>query len=90
MHRLGHQNITVLKVDCEGCEFDSFNAPSFTVRTGAIQQILVEVHFKGDPLRTHGLFYFLTSRGYAIFNKEANIQYSDGSAIEYALVFVGE
>lgn len=92
MQRLGHwhKNITVLKVDCEGCEFDSFSAPSsFTVRTGAIQQILMEVHFKGDPLRTHGLFNFLTSRGYAIFNKEANIQFPDGNAIEYALVFVG-
>jgi len=88
MRRLGHNNITVLKVDCEGCEFDSFKTHSFTVQRGAIQQILVEVHWIGDPLRTHAFFKFLTSRGYGIFNKEANL-ISNGNTIEYALVFLG-
>ena len=86
MHHLGHTNITVLKADCEGCELDSFNIASFPPSEGAIQQILVEVHFDGDPQRVHNLFNFLSDKGYAIFSKEPNIQYSEGKAVEFSLV----
>ena len=86
MWALGHSNVSVLKIDCEGCEFDSFAAPGFA---GAIQQILVEVHFNGEPQRVHRLFNFLSSMGYAIFSKEPNTQYSDGNAVEYSLVHMG-
>ncbi len=86
MKSLGHRKISVLKVDCEGCEFESFNTHSFPVYKGAINQILIEVHFNGNPRTVHSFFSFLSNRGYAIFNKEANIQYSNGNAVEYALV----
>jgi len=86
MNLLGHKKITVLKVDCEGCEFESFNIHSFPVYKGAINQILVEVHFNGNPNTVHSFFLFLSNRGYAIFNKEANIQNSNGYYVEYALV----
>ena len=90
MRYLGHTNITVLKADCEGCELEgsSFSIPTFPPGKGAIQQILVEVHFdNGGPERVHDLFTFLSSKGYAIFSKEANIQYaSDGKAVEFSLV----
>jgi len=89
MHHLGHTNITILKADCEGCELDSFSIPSFPPAKGAIQQILVEVHFDGQPEHVHNFFNFLSSRGYAIFSKEPNIQYSNGKAVEFSLVYLG-
>jgi hypothetical protein len=90
MRRLGHRNITVLKVDCEGCELDSFNTPSFPARKGAIHQILVEVHFDGRPDRIHNFFNFLSGSGYAIVSKEPNIQYSNGNAVEFSLLYLGD
>lgn len=90
MGRLGHANVSVLKIDCEGCELDAFNTQCFPSHGGAVQQILMEVHFDGKPERMHRLFNFLTDSGYAIVNKEANIQYSDGSAVEFSLVHLNE
>ena len=89
MRRLGHRNITVLKADCEGCELDSFSTPAFPSAPGAVQQILIEVHFDGEPQHIHNLFNFLSSRGYAIFSKEPNIQYSEGKAVEFSLIYIG-
>lgn len=86
MRRLGHNSVSVLKVDCEGCELDTFIWPSFHVKKGVIQQILVEIHFDKNPERVHAMLGFLSTKGYAIFNKEANIQYSNGNAVEFALV----
>jgi hypothetical protein len=56
------------------------------VKDGAVQQILVEIHFNRNPGRVHDMLQFLSSKGYAIFSKEPNIQYSGGNAVEYALV----
>lgn len=89
MHRLGHQNISVLKVDCEGCELESFGE-SFPVAPGAIRQILVEVHFSKNPEAVHRLFKLFSDKGYAIFSKEPNIQYSNGDAVEFSLVHLGD
>jgi hypothetical protein len=50
----------------------------------------MEVHFDGKPERMHRLFNFLADSGYAIVSKEANIQYSDGSAVEFSLVHLNE
>ena len=86
MHHLGHNNITILKADCEGCELNSFNIATFPAADGAIQQILIEVHFDGQPGRVHSLFNFLSSKEYAIFSKEPNTQYSNGKAVEFSLV----
>jgi hypothetical protein len=86
MRHLGHKNISVFKIDCEGCELFSLLPPHFPY--GAIQQIAVEVHFNRNPDSIHNLFNSLSSMGYAIFSKEPNIQYSDGNAIEYSLVLL--
>ncbi len=88
MRNLGHRNITVLKVDCEGCELDSFNTPSFPAHKGAIHQILVEVHFDGRPDRVHNFFNFLSGMGYAIVSKEPNIQFANGNAVEFSLLYL--
>ena len=86
MRRLGHANVSVLKVDCEGCELDAFSKASFPTGDGVVQQILVEIHFDGKPERVHDMMQFLSSKGYAIFSKEPNIRYLCGYAVEYALV----
>lgn len=86
MKKLGHTNVSVLKIDCEGCELDALDSHSFPSHSGAVQQILMEVHFNGKPELVHRLFNFLMGMGYAIVSKEANIQCSDGNAVEFSLV----
>ena len=88
MRRLGHENISILKVDCEGCELHSLGALGFPATKGAIQQILVEVHFDGRPDRVHNFSRFLNHGGYAIFSKEANM-FKNGDAFEFSLLYVG-
>ena len=86
MHRLGHEHVNVLKVDCEGCELDFW---TLDMNDGTVDQLQVEVHWGGrlgSPERIHDFFKFLTRKGFAIFNKEPNIQYSDGEAVEFGLV----
>ena len=90
MGRLGHANVSILKIDCEGCELDAFNTQCFPSHSGAVQQILMEAHFDGKPERMHRLFNFLTDSGYAIVNKEANIFGTDGSSVEFSLIHLKE
>jgi hypothetical protein len=88
MSRLGHDHVDVLKLDCEGCERDYW---TLDVPEGVVRQLQVEVHWldrRDTPERMHAFFGFLTRKGFAIFNKEANIQYSNPNkeAMEFALV----
>ena len=88
MRRLGHDHVDVLKVDCEGCELDFW---TLDVPDGTVHQLQVEVHWanrRDTPELVHAFFSFLTRKGFAIFNKESNIQYADGNAVEFALVQV--
>ena len=84
MRALGHANVTILKVDCKGCEYEVLSSPGFP--QDAVQQILAEVHFDGAPQRVHRLFNFLDGRGYAIFSKEPDMQYERGNAVEFSMV----
>jgi hypothetical protein len=84
---LGHINrtIDIFKIDCEGCEFDTFRA--WLDAPVVIQQILVEVHGTGD--RAHDFFKTLQETGYAIFHKEPNIQYqTHGMCVEYCFLLL--
>ena len=83
---LGHENldtVDVFKIDCEGCEYKTFRdwigpgIPSF-------QQIQVELH--NAPTTAIEFFDSLEEAGYARFHKEPNIQFNDGSCVEYALL----
>lgn len=88
MQRLGHNHVDVLKVDCEGCELDYW---TLDVPEGTVRQLQVEMHWVNrhdTPERMHAFFGFLTRKGFAIFNKEANIEYSNGEAVEFALVHI--
>ena len=85
MRHLGHKNISVFKIDCEGCEISSF----LHFPRGSIKQIAVEVHYNdGRAYRVHRFFQSLVSAGFAIFSKEPNIEYSNGNAVEYSLVLL--
>lgn len=85
MQKLGHKSVSVLKVDCEGCEYDAFEGLKFS----NVGQILVEVHFTRGPMEIHRLFRLLTDHGFAIFSKESNLyanMYALSWAMEYGLV----
>lgn len=51
MSVLGHSKISVLKVDAEGAEWAVLEEwlGSGLLRSGAVQQLLLEIHFKVDP-----------------------------------------
>jgi len=82
--RLG--TVDVLKVDCEGCELELFTVQILRSLHRMGTQILLEVHWQF--LKQSGivaLWNRFASAGYGPFHKEPNIQYSDGSCVEYAL-----
>mmetsp|Transcript_14985 Transcript_14985/g.18810 ORF Transcript_14985/g.18810 Transcript_14985/m.18810 type:complete len:653 (+) Transcript_14985:77-2035(+) len=71
---LGHEAlemIDVFKIDCEGCEFATFDE-WFDPTIPMLQQILVEVH---RPPADKALQFFdgMKSQGYATFHKEPNL-----------------
>ena len=83
---LGQENldaIDVFKIDCEGCEWESFDSwldPSMP----DLMQILVEVHYPPIELATV-FFDRLQAAGYARFHKEFNI-FAHAGLTEYAFL----
>lgn len=88
----GMHHISLLKMDCEGCEFDAL--PPFLDNL-CIDQILLEIHIcrqGSGGLRmarrlqqAHRLMMRLDTQ-YRIFNVEPNIAYGDGLCIEYSFM----
>lgn len=72
---LGHagRTIDIFKIDCEGCEFSTFDG-WFDADIN-LKQILVEVH--GTPSNVNDLFRRLQHEGYVTFHKEPNIKNSN-------------
>ena len=93
VQELGHSGRTVdlFKIDCEGCELDTFDA--WFQANVILKQILVEVHYElgiGRPHKmrlpqTVDLFECMYKEGYVITHKEPNIEYSGhhGICVEY-------
>jgi len=78
-------NVNILKIDCEGCEKKSLLP---FLRDKCVDQILIETH---ACLRGHGneKYHALLStlnQTYGVFMKEPNIQWSDGSCVEFAFL----
>jgi hypothetical protein len=88
------RTIDIFKIDCEGCEFDTYK--SWLDAPVKLRQILIEVHPKLSLLRssvklpdTVNMFKALHDEGYVITHKEPNIMYSSrGHCVEYSLLLL--
>ena len=101
MERLGHsrRSLDVLKVDCEGCEWDELQPVFRAMREGSLQvaQLQVELHILRRKTRLETVDRFFKSAREAslfLYAKEPNIWGDDctsGNAqcVEIALVHVG-
>ena len=89
-HSNGRRQISVLKIDVEGAEFDALPpllSSGFFSDMG-VQQVLIEIH-KNIPQKVHTLIRAFHQAGYAIFHKEPNIQFPMGPhdvCVEYAFI----
>jgi hypothetical protein len=81
------KRVSVLKIDCEGCEADLFSTRVLKELNLAQTQVLVELHWQMLPRKAISqMWYRLATYGIFPFHKEPNIQFSDGSCIEYAFM----
>ena len=71
----------ILKIDCEGCEYNVFK----DIDTKNILQILVEVHGDMRTMTKHKELMSLLNTTHSVFYAEPNIQFSDGSCIEFSM-----
>ena len=72
----------VLKIDCEGCEYDVFDHDNLGLLHAAGTQIQIEVHFHAS--KTPRLWGLFQDAGYYAAHKEPNLQHS--SCVELLLV----
>jgi len=91
VEELGHtaREIDVFKIDCEGCEWETYKG--WFDGTTTIRQIHIELHGGTEeepPVSAQSFMLFLKSKGYVIFHKEPNIQFSGGSCVEYAFLLL--
>lgn len=92
MQRLGHAHVDILKIDCEGCEFDAFAGmwPHIENRSVSVGQIQVELHYT-DFDRIRAFFEGAERAGFLTFHKERNQWGCDGyNCVEYALIHAEE
>jgi hypothetical protein len=75
MSKLGHNNrrIDILKVDCEGCEYDAFESIFQAISLGQVNvgQIQVELHIEKKP-KIVTFFQSALKANFDIFHKERN------------------
>lgn len=87
------KSIAILKIDCEGCEFDALGPWS---RHTCTDLIIPEVHGCAEdanapksPLerivRTHTLMSTLEKNGYRVYSAEMNLLASEHTCVEYGL-----
>eukprot|EP00277_Geminigera_cryophila_P042034 CAMPEP_0173102072 /NCGR_PEP_ID=MMETSP1102-20130122/37302_1 /TAXON_ID=49646 /ORGANISM="Geminigera sp., Strain Caron Lab Isolate" /LENGTH=123 /DNA_ID=CAMNT_0013996077 /DNA_START=682 /DNA_END=1053 /DNA_ORIENTATION=+ len=75
--------IDILKIDCEGCEYNVYKE----LTKGFLRQILIEIHMGAPtPLPVNQLFKHMQASGYVIFHKEPNTLGCSGNCIEYAFL----
>ena len=88
---LGHVGrwLDIFKIDCEGCEWNSYRDWFQSSGLKGIRQILVETHSVPGPKATE-FFDFMRQLGYANFHKEPNIQYGGGSCVEYSFLLLNK
>jgi hypothetical protein len=98
VQELGHvgRTVDIFKIDCEGCEWQTF--PAFFDAGVELRQIQIELHSKAkkdakiifNPMPIPESFDFFEAmyrNGYVIFHKEVNIRWWHfGQCIEYAFL----
>ena len=75
------RRVDIFKIDCEGCEFESIAPFIDNVHT---EQLLFEIHGGGRHKQVEQLMRSL-NKTLGIYYREPNIQFSDGTCIEFAL-----
>lgn len=75
--------LDILKLDCEGCELQALMP--FLKRT-CVKQILIETHACIQPLKRHHQLMAKLNHSFGVFVKEPNIEFSDGSCVEFGLL----
>lgn len=87
VRELGHEGraIDIFKIDCEGCEWNSYHDWFDESGITGLRQILVETHTVPGPEATE-FFAYLRNKGYALFHKEPNVQYGGGSCVEFSFL----
>ena len=79
------KGVDIVKVDCEGCEKDIFTPETLRILHRQRAQILVEFHWHVlTQTNVVELWQRFIEAGYGPFHKEPNIEYTDGSCIEYS------
>lgn len=92
IEELGHngEEIDILKIDCEGCEYESFRKwiEDWKATGVTIRQFLIELHGTHMTFPEDTEFYLeMQKLGYVLFHKEAN--YINGAhAIEVAFILL--
>lgn len=88
---LGHSGrmIDILKVDCEGCEWESLSywLKDIHALNVTVRQILFETHEPPPHPGAKLFFQALLDEGFVIFHKEAN-SLAGGKCFEYAWVWL--
>jgi len=89
VQELGHVNrrIDMLKIDCEGCEFDVY--PNFYMPGVNIAQLLIEVHYKltrPSHKKVEAMFWNMMDNGFVMFQKEPNIPWGCGESGEFSFL----
>ena len=79
------RTIDIFKIDCEGCELDTFQ--SWLDAEVNIRMILVEVHKdRRSQAQIRAFFQYFQSHGYVIYHKEPNTIGCRGMCQEYAFL----
>ena len=93
MSKLGHtgRQLTVLKVDCEGCEYGAFSSIFDLCASGKLHigQLAIELHLVGNaPAELLSTFFHGADKcGLMIFHKERNHWGCDGYiCVEYSFI----
>lgn len=77
-----HRVIDILKIDCDGCEWDIYK--DWFDSEVTIMQILVEVH--GSPPNANDFFETMQKHHYVTFHKEPNTLFSGGTCQKYGFL----
>jgi len=80
--KLGHEkrHIDILKIDCEGCEWDTYQA---LIDVQNVRQIQMEMH---GTTNAYELLSAMRVNNFVVFHKEPNTYGCSGDCIEYAWI----